>query len=288
MSKYLNDFIWINPIGGLGDFLMVSGVLKLVVEAEPERRYNLVRRPPYLSILKGHPAIALVGHPPPDASIISTDYWIKEDLGPGNQRPFQILARAFGVATPAPEKLFLPGEVPDDACLHDFIPFAEKNILIMPASDSPRKEFSLERWQQLVAMLRQKGFFVAQVGRLYESCARGAYNLCGLTTPHQLLAVMKKFDLLVTSDNFGMHLAHLLHIPAVVLWGPTDHEVYGYPEQFHLRAAEQCDKPCIGPGAGRLYSTPCTLGHENHCMNRIGTETIFHGIINVLGGGPLL
>ena len=64
---------WINPIGGLGDTLMLSGVLKQVHDREPDKQFNLVRRSGYMSLLKGHPAIRHIGHPPADARLIRTE-----------------------------------------------------------------------------------------------------------------------------------------------------------------------------------------------------------------------
>jgi hypothetical protein len=87
-----NDYPWINPIGGLGDMLMVSGILKLVIEEDPLRRFNLVRRTNYLSVFKGHPAVAHIGFPPKEAKIQDVTYWSMEELGPDSQRPFQVLA----------------------------------------------------------------------------------------------------------------------------------------------------------------------------------------------------
>lgn len=45
---------WINPIGGYGDALMLSGILNQVHEARPEEKYFLVRRTQYQAILAGH------------------------------------------------------------------------------------------------------------------------------------------------------------------------------------------------------------------------------------------
>ena len=43
---------WIDPIGGYGDILMLSGVLQQLVEEDPERRFHLVRIEVDLSIGK--------------------------------------------------------------------------------------------------------------------------------------------------------------------------------------------------------------------------------------------
>lgn len=272
--------LWINPIGGLGDTLMLSGVLKLVYDRDPSKRFNLARRTRYSSILEGHPAIGKVGHPPKDAKIIGTDYWSHETLGPGSQRAFQILARMYGLETPIEEKLYLPVEPEDDAILNKFIPWKEKNVLISPSSESPRKMMHPMAWHIIVEKLKEQGANVMQSGRMNELRIKGAYSLLGITSPRQLIALLRKCQLVITSDNFVMHAAHLTGIPTVAFWGPTDHRVYGYAEQTHLQAPlDHCDQKdaCIGVGFAQNYPTPCPLG-EHHCINRIPMEEILYKI----------
>lgn len=266
---------WVNPIGGLGDTLMISGALKLAWDREPERRFNLVRRTKYWSLLEGHPAIDVHGAPPVGARLVGTDYW-SEPMGAGEGRAFQILARRFGLATPVPEVLYLPREESLDPVLERIVPWADRNVLVAPASDSPRKEMHPVHWERVVALLRARGCLVLQAGRLRDVHVRGAYSLLGVTTPRQLVALVRRCQLVVTSDSFVMHAAHLAGVPAVVLWGPTDPRVYGYARQRHLAARAGCPegRACIGPNAGPVYSTCCHLGPERHCMNQIGEEPI--------------
>jgi hypothetical protein len=107
-NKSASPYPWINPVGGLGDMLMLSSVLKLVHDTDPARRFNLIRRTNYLTFLKGHPAIAEVGHPRQDDTVLRSDYWSIEELGAGPQRAFQVLARHYGLQTPVEEQLYIP------------------------------------------------------------------------------------------------------------------------------------------------------------------------------------
>ncbi|MBF0564220.1 MAG: glycosyltransferase family 9 protein [Nitrospirae bacterium] len=271
-----HDNLWINPLGGLGDALMLSGALKLAYDCNPDRKYNLIRRTKYLSILEGHPALDAVGFPPKNAEIIDTGYWSRKEYG--TERAFQILASIFGLSVPVEEKLYMPG-VPEDVPLFADIPFGKNNVIIAPASDSPRKEMAIGYWVDLVKMLRRDGCFVLQVGKMNNKHIRGAYSLLGLTTPRQLAALVKRCDMVVTPDNFIMHLAHLTGTPAVVLWGPTIAETYGYRGHVHLRAVKECAQRagCIGP-KNNAYARLCERGPGEHCMNRIGSELIYERI----------
>lgn len=280
----MEEYPWINPVGGFGDMLMVSGVLKLVLEEFPSRRFNLVRRTNYLSVFNRHPAVARIGFPPKAAKIQDVNYWSMEELGPGSQRPFQILARAFGLRTPVEERLYFPAHGAEDTLLVDMLPWKKCNVVIAPASDSRRKVADVATWHRLVDYLLADGCSVMQVGRTHDSHIRNAYSLLGLTTPAQVIHLIELVDIVVTSDNFLMHAAHFTGTPAVVVWGPTNHSVYGYPGQFHLQSQKSCGldafDDCIGPkrnGGGTLYDTPCPEG-ERHCMNQHTAEAI-HQIV---------
>ena len=195
-----------------------------------------------------------------------------------------MLAGIFGLPLPVEERLFMPG-IPDFVPLFDDIPFGAKNILIAPASDSPRKEMASGYWEELTERLVSDGCFVMQVGKQRNHHIRHAWSLLGLTTPRQLAALVKRCDLVITPDNFIMHLAHLQNIPAVVIWGPTTAQVYGYAGHTHLRATPECPEQadCIGPKSGNNYATLCHLGPVEHCLNRIGVDAVYQAVKIISG-----
>jgi uncharacterized protein len=282
-GRVANDLPWINPIGGFGDTLMLSGVLKQVIELDPSRKFNLVTRTKYAHILQGHPAIAEVGHPPPGAWMVGTAYWAHDEFARPGKRAYQILARMFGLPAPVEERLYVPWKIQDDPLLLELIPWKGKNVLISPTSESPRKEMKAERWESLVERLRQDGVNVVQAGRRSDRYIRGCYSLLGLTAPRQVVALLSHFDAVATLDNFIMHAARLCDIPAVVLWGPTDHRVYGYPGQAHLQADIACEEECVGPEKGHLYVTECPR-EAGHCLDQIEVEKIYRSVRAILDG----
>lgn len=275
MSVANKKLEWINPLGGLGDALMLSGTLKYAIDADPDRKFNLVLRTKYNAILKGHPAIVEVGHPPPGAKFIHPDYWNREDYLRNDKRAYQIIGDIFGVQIPAQEHLYVPWDIMDEPLLMDIIPWKKQNILIAPSSDSPRKQMPLQKWESLVKLLTGEERTIVQVGKRNDRYVRGTFSLLGLTNPRQLIALIRHFDVVVTLDNFVMHAAHLHGIPAVVLAGPVDYRKYVYSEQVPLHENPVCSysKGCLGPGNASLYASECPEG-EAHCMNRIGIEKI--------------
>jgi ADP-heptose:LPS heptosyltransferase len=136
----------------------------------------------------------------------------------------------------------------------------------------------------MVHKLLERQINVLQVGRKEELHIKNTFSLLGLTTPHQLTELVKKVDLVVTVDNFIMHVAHMVGTPAVVLWGPTSSGTYGYPEQIHIEASlDHCPMrdQCLGPGFPQNYHTACPL-KEQHCMNNVSYDAVYKNIINML------
>lgn len=273
-----NGYPWINPVGGYGDALVLSAVLKQVVDRFPERRFNLVRRTRYLSLLEGHEAIADIGHPPKGAPILHTTHWEMEVPGPGLCRPYQILANAYGLPTPIEETFYVPGIPEDDPLLYSIIPWGDINVLVSPLSNSPRKEMHPAIWNEVVQMLQKDGAFVMQSGLEGDVRIHNTFSLRGLTTPRQLLALLRKCDVVITADNFTMHAAHAMGRPAVVIWGPTGKENFGYPEQVHLQGPAPCGPGnCFSrnPGRGeKMYGTKCDHG-GGHCTDQYGAKAVY-------------
>jgi ADP-heptose:LPS heptosyltransferase len=273
-SEGKQAYPWINPIGGLGDMLMVAGVLKEVVDRDTSRRFNLVRRSAYRSVFLKHPAIEAIGFPPPRSSILGTDYW-RHRLDGAERRPYQTLARLFGLPTPIEEKLYYPGTAALDPLLERTVPWGKKNVVIAAGSDSPRKMMLPDRWEQLARQLVKDGFFVMQAGRLFDMQVRNAYSLLGLTGLGELIAVIQRSDVVITVDTLAVHAARLAGTPAIVLWGPTDPAVYGHPGQRHLQAVPFCEERdrCLSARTPHNYGKPCPFT-DSRCMNRIPLEEI--------------
>lgn len=279
---------WIDPYGGLGDVLMLSSVLALLVDSGSTRRFGLVRRKNYASLLEGHPALVEIGHPPIDAEIVSSAYWMEPDFHDKRLRAFQTLAGRFGLPLPVDERLYLPGILPSVADLEAFLPGDRPRVALCPASQSPRKELSVSVWEDLTRRLHRVGAFVAQFGRMGDPSIPGTFSLLGLTNPRQALALLSRFDLVVTVDNFFQHGARFLELPTVALWGPTRHEVYGYDRHRNLQVEARCANPggCLVPGCGEAYASPCPLG-EGHCLSSMDPSRLFDACRDALHAGSV-
>ncbi len=274
---------WLDPIGGFGDVLMLSGVLAQIHEQDPSRKFHLVTRTRFTPLLKDHPALEMIGHPPPGARLQSTAYWQDPGFEAPGARAYQVLARMLGLPTPCEEKLWTPQRAPLDPVLSGLLP-PRPRVLVSAATESPRKAWPLERWRTLVARLVASGISVVQAGLYGEEHLEGARDFRGMTRVTEVPALIAAMDAVVTADNFVMHAAAMEKIPGVVLWGPTRPEVYGYPVHRHLHAEPECDEAptCISAKNPRIYPTPCPEG-ERHCVATLGVEAVLGELAGILG-----
>lgn len=276
------DFPWIGPINYIDDVFMVSGILKQIVEKNPSQKYNMVNKASYREIFQEHPAISKIGQPPHGTDPICLDYCNNERIPLSHKRAYQILANLLGLKTPAEEKVFVPWKFEDDPFIMEFIPWKKRNILICPFSESPRKHMGIRKWEKLANKLIEDSFGVMQIADRRNGHVRGAYSIRGLINLRQMISFVRHFDLIITVHNLFMHVAQLHEIPAVVLWGPSDHCFYGYKDHCHLQGTRICEKEkgCIGLGTGDHYSSPCPMV-DDHCMNLFEVGTIYKTVMRL-------
>jgi lipopolysaccharide heptosyltransferase II len=101
-------------------------------------------------------------------------------------------------------------------------------------------------------------------------------NLCGKTTLPELIAQLKGFQLLLTNDTGTMHLADLLGVPVVAIFGSTEPALTGptgvtTPAHRILRRKVECS-PC--------YLRECPI--DFRCMNEITVEMAEEAVAEML------
>ncbi len=262
--------IWINPVGGMGDIIMLSTAIKHSYD-KYGKKFSIARRSQYTEFFQNHPSVQEIGNPPIDSNIVCNDYWMREEFKDINTKALSINLKIFGVEPEGNDMLFLPERELDNSSriLIDTIPWRQKNVMIVCSSESPRKIMHPIKWHIIVEKLLAQQCFIVQVGRLGEIHIHGTYSLLGATSPLQVLELLKKVDLLITPDNYVMHAAKVTGTPTIALFGPTEASRYGYSDHFCLQAdnsyCEFADK-CLGPHVAGNYATPCPM-EERHCMN---------------------
>lgn len=277
--------IWINPVGGMGDIIMLSTAMMRSFE-KYGKKFSMARRTQYTEFFQNHPAIEEIGHPPVGSKIVCNDYWMRKEFQNTNNKALAINLKIFGIKEATDDSLYLPEYETADATkiLLDTIPWREKNVMIVISSESPRKMMHPFKWHIIVDKLLSQQCFVIQAGRAGEIPIKGAYSLLGATEPLQIIDLLKKVDLLITLDNFVMHTAKVAGTPTIALFGPTEVSRYGYSNHFCLQAdvshCELHDK-CLGPHVSENYATPCPM-EERHCMNTFDENKVIDIAMTIL------
>ncbi len=155
---------------------------------------------------------------------------------------------------------------------------------IAPFSKHAQKEWPLSRVQALVEALATTGNYqVFLLGggqgekeKLDALAApyKGVYSIVNQYSLAQEIALVQQLDALVTMDSFNMHLAALLGVKVVSVWGAT-HRFAGFGplnanEKYivEIPTAELPCRPCSVFG-----NKPCYRG-DLACMQQISMEMV--------------
>ena len=160
----------------------------------------------------------------------------------------------------------------------------EKWIGIAPFAAHPQKIYPLGKMQRVAQLLAERGYRVFlfgagnteqktlsdwecnEVGKQSSTDARtGIISVCGkLGNLHNEMLLMSQLDLMVSMDSANMHLASIMSIPVLSVWGATHPKAgfYGYGQSAEnvIQLGVEC-RPCSIYG-----NKPCRFG-DLRCMN---------------------
>ena len=127
------------------------------------------------------------------------------------------------------------------------------------------------RWQ-LVGTAKDRPV-AAEIAALCENPAN-VENLCGETTLAQLIAILRGSDALLTNDTGTMHLAALLGVRTVAIFGSTEPALTGPLGSGHtvVRQRAECS-PC--------FLRECPI--DFRCMREIETATVIAAVRAAIG-----
>jgi heptosyltransferase II len=157
----------------------------------------------------------------------------------------------------------------------------DKIVAVAPGSVWPTKRW--DKFSDLVGQLLANGYQVILIGSPAEqdisARIKSQYplvqDLTGKTSLPQMLEVLAGVDALVCNDSGAMHMASLLNLPTVAIFGPTVLE-FGYQAWndkavFVERKNLKC-RPCSSHGTEK-----CPIGtHE--CMTEIPVQQVLEKI----------
>ncbi|WP_231460113.1 glycosyltransferase family 9 protein [Pedobacter sp. Leaf132] len=165
-----------------------------------------------------------------------------------------------------------------------------KKIGISPFAQHIYKVYPLEKMERVISSLSLAGYelLIFGGGKTEQATAEkwakaysNTYNLIGNFNLTEELAIISNLDLMLSMDSSGMHMAALVGVPVVSIWGPTHPYAgflgYGQSETDCI----QIDHPAR---PNSIYGNkPCLCGVEN-CMDLIHPETVVNKIKEKLNG----
>jgi heptosyltransferase-2 len=156
-------------------------------------------------------------------------------------------------------------------------------ITLCPGAEyGPAKRWPLDRYRAVMERISEKHDMswiivgTAKEAALGDQLAKdfpgNVENLCGKTTLPELIAELKQCHLLLTNDTGTMHLADLLGIPVVAIFGSTEPSLTGpagatTPPHRILRRKVECS-PC--------YLRTCPI--DFRCMKEISVEAVVQAV----------
>lgn len=110
-------------------------------------------------------------------------------------------------------------------------------ILIFPwsrnTSDGKASPKNYPHWDAVVAGLLKSGLEVLQVSCTGESDVAGTKRVNDLPLD-QIAELMKSSETWISVDNFAHHMAWTLKYPGIVIFGMSDPEIFGHPENINI------------------------------------------------------
>ena len=159
------------------------------------------------------------------------------------------------------------------------------NIGVAPYAKHKLKRWPEENMVRLLNMIPEKHsarFFLFggkdEAGQLEEFMqkVKGSINLAGMLSLEEEIAVISKLDFMIAMDSSNMHIATLLGIKVISVWGGTD-PLNGFgawmqPDEYSIRIPfkELTCRPCTIYGKGE-----CKRG-DFACMNWLTPEIVLN------------
>lgn len=232
----------------LGDIIACEPVIEAVKKQYPGRPVYWVVYAPYADVLQGHPGLAgivpvysvaqwqqMKKKAPATIKVIDLHFYNREYLFAGgkvfpNSNTRQI---SYGNYYDEGQSLLdifskVAGLPSNNAAPHFYIaPFAKKPanlparyIAVHTLSSTTQKDWSLEKWQELVRILKKHQLGVVEIGHgALLAQEEGCVNCTSLPSIHDTAAVLAGALAFVGVDSSMAHLANALGVPGVVLLG---------------------------------------------------------------------
>ena len=164
------------------------------------------------------------------------------------------ITQLFKVGTDYKAPIFI--DTDEDECLKkfgllgkEFITFSRECGKMLFDAEST-KMWPLSHYDRLVKLLKKETneYKIVQIGSstVYSKLIENIdIDLRGKTSLEEVKVILRHSSLHIDNDSGMVHLRHALHAgPSVVMFGPTDIDIYGYPENINIKSKNCHCFPC--------------------------------------------
>lgn len=252
--------------GGLGDELMIWGVLQAYAARRPSARVTFHSR--FAEVLRQAPSSIHVT--PYDAGSLPKGSTGLGYVGRTQQSINEQMASRLGLV---PEKYSIPLPSYPIGAPGGQYPSAGTIIVIQPVASAwtPNKQWPLAYWTKLVESLPPDAT-VVELGQssFFPTPPRHPryVSLAGSTSVPAYLAAISHATVFVGPPSSGMHVAHAYGIPSVIIVGGYEAPVYPYPRAIQLHTEMPCS-PC-------WLCTACP--YDRACLRKITPEVVLDAV----------
>jgi ADP-heptose:LPS heptosyltransferase len=153
-------------------------------------------------------------------------------------------------------------------------------VALNPAGGFPTKNWPLQNYVEFAKLWlakyhAQTQFLILGVDAIFPQAqflqaqfGSRLINLVNRTSPSEALAILQKADLLISEDSGLMHMAWILGIPVVALFGSSRSD-WSAPLGNYSLCLNSADLPC-----GECLARVCQFG-DIHCLTRHTPEKVF-------------
>lgn len=150
-------------------------------------------------------------------------------------------------------------------------------LLISTGSSDRQKEYPVPYWQEVVDGLHAHATIIELSAG--PSALKGTEVIRPMPNLRGTAALYKRMSCIITVDSFPNHLACAVGVPAVVLFGPSNQEVFGHSANTNIRVSA-CP-PCS--------DTPRRIEcKRSRCLEEISPSCIVQAVLSRCRSGSAL
>lgn len=158
-------------------------------------------------------------------------------------------------------------------------PFSKHEEKVYPIREIEKVVESLSKKENTSIFLFGSGIIEKNIFSEWEKKYPNLINIAGRVNLINELLLISYLDVMVSMDSANMHLASLVQVPTISIWGATHPSLGFYGFKQDLNNAIQTDiecRPCSVYG-----EIPCVRG-DFACLTRIDKTTIINKVCNLL------